>query len=203
MSLGELVRRSDAVEIRQKREWTEIFTDWETRNRYVVRFPSGEELVAGETGGGFMETLLRGMLKNRRPFTMELREASGQPALRVERPWTWWLSRVEVLDGAGRLIGSVEQEFAFFRRVFRLVGPGGVELGRLTGPFFRPWTFHLEQGGREVGRISKQWGGFFKELATDADTFGLSLGPELSAEARLVALGATFLIDFLYFEDRE
>ncbi|MEM6996463.1 MAG: phospholipid scramblase-related protein, partial [Myxococcota bacterium] len=59
----------------------------------------------------------------------------------------------------------------------------------------------IVKDGANVGAIKKQWGGLMKDAFTDADTFGLELGPGMDPQLRSLALAATFLVDFLYFED--
>ena len=71
----------------------------------------------------------------------------------------------------------------------------------IEGPLFHPWTFHIKKQGREVGKILKKWSGLGKEMFTDADTFALSLDPNLEANEKSLLLGAVFLIDFVHFED--
>ena len=61
-------------------------------------------------------------------------------------------------------------------------------------------TVH-NQAGEEVGKITKEWGGVLREAFTDADTFGVHYGPAMNPQLRSLVLAATFLIDFLYFED--
>jgi len=75
--------------------------------------------------------------------------------------------------------------------------------GNLQLTLRRPWTFRIMVGGHEVGKISKKWSGLLKEAFTDADSFGLEMGPSMSPTLRTLAMAATFLIDFLYFEDSE
>ena len=53
-----------------------------------------------------------------------------------------------------------------------------------------------------VGQISKQWGGFMQEAFTDADDFGISFPMDLDVEIKAVMLGACFLIDFMFFENK-
>jgi uncharacterized protein YxjI len=134
---------------------------------------------------------------------MRLLDTYGAVALVLERPWTWFFSELEVRDGQGRLLGTIDQRFAFFARRFSVRDASGRELAQLHGPFFRPWTFRVMQGGAEVGRITKQWSGLLREAFTDADTFGVQLGPGMDPRLRTLALAATFLIDFLYFEDSD
>jgi uncharacterized protein YxjI len=195
--------RAPALVIRQQREMLEVFTDFETKNRYVVSLPDGQPaLYAAENGGGAWDFITRSFLKSKRPFTMRLVDPAGAVVLQLERPWTWFFSEIHVSDGQGQRLGMIDQRFAFFARRFAVLDPSGHELAELHGPFFRPWTFRVMQGDAEVGRITKQWSGLLREAFTNADTFGVELGPSMDPRLRSLVLAATFLIDFLYFEDR-
>ena len=199
-----LLERSESLIVKQQKEWTEIVTDWETANRYQVSTADGTPLYyAGETGSGAMAMLTRGFLKNKRPFTMELRDAQGLPAFTVQRPWTWIFSRADIVGPDGLVLGKIQQRWAWFNRKFTISDRHGVEVAEIFGPIFHPWTFELRVGGQTVGKITKEWSGLLKEAFTDADTFGVEYGPGMNTDLRLVTLGATFLIDFLYFEDRD
>lgn len=196
--------------VRQSRNLLEVFTPVEQRNRYAV-YTEGGAFVAGfaEHGEGAGAFLARWFLQARRPFTMGLypSEHPQQPLLRLDRPWRWWMSRLEVRDAAtGRLIGAAQQRFSLLRKRIDLEGPDGRLLARLTGPLLRPWTVLVEQGPeaspREVGRIEKKWSGFLKEAFTDADNFLVTLPPG-DPTLRTVLLAAAVLVDFLWFERRD
>jgi hypothetical protein len=49
-------------------------------------------------------------------------------------------------------------------------------------------------GGQQVGNIAKKWGGFMKEMYTDADTFVANFPPDLDVQIKAVIIGATLLI---------
>ena len=53
-----------------------------------------------------------------------------------------------------------------------------------------------------VGKITKQWSGFAKEAFTDADNFGVTFPLDLDVKIKAVMLGAVFLMDFLFFEEK-
>ncbi|MCA9711120.1 MAG: hypothetical protein KDK70_35085 [Myxococcales bacterium] len=198
-----VLARAPRLVVRQHKEMLEIFTDLETKNRYSVELPDGQlALYAAELGGGAMDFLTRSFLKARRPFTMRLTDAAGNVQLTLRRPWTWFFSELHVSDGAGQRVGMIDQKFALFSRRFVVTDPAGTELAQLHGPFFRPWTFRILVGGQEVGKITKKWSGLLKEAFSDADNFGVELSDGMSPALRTLALAATFLIDFLYFEDR-
>ena len=74
------------------------------------------------------------------------------------------------------------------------------QAGELRGPLLRPWTFFIDQGDREVGKITKRWSGALKEVFTDADNFAVHFPAELSLSEKSLLLGAVFLIDFVHFE---
>ena len=99
-------------------------------------------------------------------------------------------------------MGTVEREFSWLHRLFRVSDAQGKEICRLYGPLFHPWTFEIRQNEREVGKITKKWSGLLKEGFTDTDNFAAVLPPGMSTEAKCVLLGAVFLIDFVYFEKR-
>ena len=192
---------SEALIVRQHQELTEVFTDLETGNRYAIELPDGHTvLYAAETGEGAGAFFSRNLLANKRPFHISLRDASGSSTLDLRRPWTWFFSELHVFAGDGTPLGRIEQRFSVISKRFSVFDPSGVEIATLHGPLLRPWTFRVLVQEQEVGRITKQWSGLLKETFTKADTFGVQFGPAMNPQLRALALAATFLIDFLYFE---
>jgi hypothetical protein len=195
--------------VRQRTAVLEDLTGVESRGRYTV-FTEDGAFTAGfaEHGQGMGAFLGRWFLKARRPFTFGLYPAEhpGQPLLELERPWTWFLSRLEVRQAAtGRVVGRLRQRWGWLEKRLDLEAPDGRLLARLTGPLFRPWTLLLqagpEGGSQEIGRIEKRWSGFLREAFTDADTFLVTLPPRDLALRQLV-LAAAVLVDFLWWEHR-
>ena len=186
--------------VSQKKEWGEIVTGFEAKNRYVVLNELGNELYHAREEGGSL--LARWFLKAFRPFTIVLTDAGGVPALHVERPFRFFFHKLDVQAAGGKLLGTVEREFSWLHRLFRVTDGHGHEICRLHGPLFHPWTFLIQQNGREVGKVTKKWSGLLKEGFTDTDNFAAVLPPGMSVEAKCVLLGAVFLIDFVYFENR-
>jgi len=188
--------------VMQQKELLEIFTDFETKNRYAIRLPEGHEvLYAAETGKGLWGTLARQFFKNRRPFELCVMNPAGGVVFTFQRRWTWFFAELHVRDAAGMPLGRITQRFTILRRRFSVYDAAGRELATIEGPLFRPWTFHVTVGGRPAGKISKRWSGFLREAFSDADTFGVEFGPGMDPPLRTLVLAATFLIDFVYFED--
>ena len=189
---------ANTLVVSQKKEWGEILTAFEAKNRYVVLTEHGNELYHATEEGGSL--LLRWFLKGFRPFTIVLRTPDGRPVLRLERPFRFYFQKLEVWEDGGKLLGTVELQFSLLHRIFRVSDGNGSEICQLYGPILHPWTFQIRQNGREVGKITKKWSGLLKEGFTDADNFAAVLPPGMTVQAKGVLLGSVFLIDFAYFE---
>lgn len=202
MSNLPVLAQTPSLVVKQQKEMLEVFTSFESKNRYLVQLPDGQPaFYAAEVGEGAGAFFMRSFLKNSRPFTMQLLDPHGNINLSLKRPWTWFFSEMHVTDAQGQVVGSLHQKFKFFGRLFEVADASGQVVAEIQGPMFRPWTFKVIVAGHEVGQISKKWSGLLKEAFTDADTFGVQFGPSMPPNHRALVLAATFLIDFLYFED--
>jgi uncharacterized protein YxjI len=197
--MQELVSAAGLV-VSQRKEWGEILSGFETKNRYAVQDLSGNLIYQAAEEDGSM--LLRMFLKALRPFSMAILTEGGQPVLRVERPFRFYFHRAEVKDASGRLLGSIERRFSLVRRMYSVSDASGREAFELFGPLLHPWTFQIRQDGMECGKITKKWSGLGKEMFTDADNFAVTFPAEWPVEVKALFLGAVFLIDFVHFENK-
>ena len=186
--------------VSQQKEWGEILTGFETKNRYAVSDESGSRLyLAAEEAGS---TLLRLFLKGLRPFTIAVLTEDGQVVLRVMRPFRFYFHRAEVVDSRGQSLGVIERRFSVLRRIYSVLDSSGEEVFQLFGPILHPWTFQIRNDGVEYGKITKTWSGLLKEGFTDADNFGVMFPAEWDVKLKALFLGAVFLIDFVHFENK-
>jgi len=186
--------------VSQQKEWGEILTGFETKNRYAILDMSGSRLyLAAEEAGS---TLLRWFLKAMRPFTIAVLTADGQVVLRIKRPFRFYFHRAEVLDSRGHSLGVLERRFSVLRRIYSVLDNSGQEIFQLFGPILHPWTFQIINNGVEYGKITKKWSGLLKEGFTDADKFGVTFPAEWDVKLKALFLGAVFLIDFVHFENK-
>ncbi|HDZ62122.1 MAG TPA: scramblase [Nitrospirae bacterium] len=186
--------------VSQQKEWGEILTGFETKNRYVVSDISGNRLyLAAEESGSI---LLRWFLKALRPFTISVLTEDGQVILRVIRPFRFYFHRAEIVDSQGQLIGVIERRFSILRRIYSVLDSSGTEIFKLFGPLLHPWTFQIRNNEVEYGKITKKWSGLLKEGFTDADNFGVTFPAEWDVKLKALFLGTVFLIDFVHFENK-
>lgn len=199
MTMDQLKNVSGLVVV-QRKEWGEILSGFETQNKYAVLDPEGRQLfLAAEEGGSL---LLRWILKASRPFTIAVLSPTGHPVLRVHRPFRFYFHEADVVDAAGRRLGTIQRRFSLVRRIYSVLDAAGHELFELFGPILHPWTFEIRKDGREVGTITKKWSGLTLEAFTDADKFGVTFPAEWDATVKAIFLGAVFLVDFVHFENR-
>ena len=190
----------EAYIIQQKKEWGEILTGFETKNKYSIMDMAGQQLMmAAEVGTGFLS---RNFLKSARPWTIHVMTNDSQPLLLLKRPFKFYFHRVNVEDSNGAFIGHVQRTWSWVRRIYTVHDRAGAEKFTLFGPILHPWTFNILQNGQEIGKITKKWSGLAKEWFTTADNFGMTYPASLDSDSKDLLLAAVFLIDFVHFENK-
>lgn len=193
----------DHLFIRQVKEWGEILTGFETRNRYQI-FNKNNVVVGfcAEQGSGVSAFFKRIFLRNHRPMDILVFNKAGEVILNVERPFYWFFSTMTIKNPAGRVLGVIEQQFSIFRKKYDLF-QGSRQFATINSGYFRFFTFEIENNlGHKIGVITKKWGGFLKELFTDADSFGVEFSDKnLSIEQKAIIFCNSISIDMDYFEN--
>ena len=185
--------------IRQAKEWGEILTGVETKNKYQVVDQDGASLFyAAEVGGSWITRIF---LKSFRPFTVKVVDHDNQTILEVRRPFRFIFHEADILNAEGQLFGKIIKKFTVLRRVYSVTDATGAEICQLFGPLLKPWTFQIKHEGIELGTIHKKWSGLGKEALTNADNFGIEFPSDCPAAVKAIFLGAVFLIDFVHFEN--
>ena len=185
--------------VRQHVENFEVFTGFETKNRYAVLTPEGDQvLYAFEESGG----LARYLLKRRRPLDIHVIDPDQNTVLSANRKFYLMFSHLNVNDASGNHVGTLNRKFGIVKRRFTLTDARDQLIGEIRGSAFRQYTFSIHDSrGEEIGLITKQWSGIMRELFTDADTFQVQFSElSMSPESRLLVLASAFAIDLDFFE---
>lgn len=196
----ERLSAASTLAVGQRKEWGEILTGFETKNKYAVTDETGNLLYAAAEVGGSL--FLRLILKSARPFTVLVVTTDGQTVIEIKRPFRFYFQEAEIRDGQQQLLGRIKRRFSFLRRVYTVYDSAGEEIFQLFGPILRPWTFQIKDGETELGKITKKWSGLLKEAFTDADNFGITFPADWNVRLKALFLGAVFLIDFVHFESK-
>lgn len=206
MPVRELLGDHPRVFVHQRKEWTEILVDWETRNQYALVDEAGAELGSiAEKAGGWWSFLRRGFLRSHRPLEAAVCDRSGRPVLQLARPFFLLFSDLDVRTADGGSLGRVRRRFGVLYKRYDLLGATGERFARIASPRWRLWTFPVaSDDGLRSATISKQWKGLVHEAFTDADTFLVDFGtPAWSDAERAVILCAALSIDFDFFENNQ
>ncbi|RMX42103.1 hypothetical protein pdam_00001309 [Pocillopora damicornis] len=181
----------DQLLIQQQVELLEAFTGFESNNKYKICNSMGQQVyfAAEDT-----DCCTRQCCGPGRPFEMkvfdnmqreeiEIQSPPGTVIGYVEQKWTWWKAKLEIQDAQRQPIMVVN-------------GPccpcscgSDVE-----------FPLNSLDGSSEIGMISKQWTGLAREMFTDAENFGVRFPLDLDVKYKAILMGATFLIDFMFFE---
>ena len=122
----EKIESVDTLVIRQRKEWSEILTGFEARNRYEIMDPSGQMLyMAAELEGSFWTRIF---LKAIRPFTMYIMEPGGGRALVLDRPFRFYFHRLEILGPNMKPLGTIPRRFSILRRKYSVLDDLGMSL---------------------------------------------------------------------------
>jgi uncharacterized protein YxjI len=195
----EKLKAAEGLVVQQKKEWAEILVDFETKNKYAVLDTSGQQLYfAAEESS----VLARLFLKTLRPFTMHILSPEGRPVIKGVKPFRFYFHEIDVFNSDGRLLGNVKREFSLLTKRLTVKDAQGAVLYNILAPVLHPWTFKISRDGTELGEIVKNWSGLAKEVFTDADNFSVKFPPGADADQKAALLGALFLIDIIYFENR-
>ena len=165
-----MLENYETVTVRQEVEMLQVFTGLETKNRYKIIDPSGNDVLFAYEESGFIG---RQFLGGHRPLTLNIIGLDGNVLLAARRKFFWFFSHLEFLSPEGAPLGRMQRRFKLIGRHFDLADSQGNALS-VDEPLLRPNTFWLRHTGGiggNVARITKQWSGISREMFSVADTF--------------------------------
>ncbi|MEY4387699.1 MAG: hypothetical protein RLY20_2982 [Verrucomicrobiota bacterium] len=141
--------------------------------------------------------------KHKLPTCVNVYEAEGAPpVLSVHRGFTFLRSKMHVTC-AGRKLGYFRSKLISIGGGFNVFDIHDQQVAEVKGNW-KGWDFRfITKQGREIGTVTKKWGGLGRELFTSADNYIISLsgigGANPEAAALLLAAGLS--IDIVFKED--
>lgn len=174
-------------------------------NCYKVFDENGVQIgsVKQKLSGG--QKVLRLLLnKSMLPFRLEIRDANEQLLVSVTRGWTFFMSKISILDPQENPIGSITQKFKLLKPSFRIFSNAGAQIGEIQGDW-KAWNFVInDASGTQIGTISKKWAGAMKEIFTSADKYHVSVDPSYANLAgKTILLASAITIDMVLKESKQ
>lgn len=218
----EYLTQVDQILVHQQIELLEAFTGWETCNKYQIKNSLGQQVYfAAEES----DTCMRQCCGPQRGFTIHINDNANQEVMRVNRTFKCCAGcnccafsgccqcEIEVEAPVGQPAGYIRQTCSFLAPKFEVMDCQQQVVLEIEGPacicqgpcctWDQEFVVRSPGGGPEVGKISKQWSGLVKEYFTQADNFGISFPMDLDVKMKSTLMGAVFLIDFMYFEQKQ
>jgi hypothetical protein len=204
----------DQLLIKQKIEVLELLTGFETNNHYDVQNNLGQNIFLASEDTDCCTRMCCGP---QRPFDMRIIDHSQREVIHLERPlrceaccFPCCLQELDVFAPPGHRIGRIIQEWSCLQPLFRVETASGQKVFQIVGPICTMSLFCDDvefevmyyQNNQKVGRITKQWSGLLREAFTDADFYGVVFPVDLDVKLKACLLAATFLIDYMYFEEK-
>lgn len=173
-------------------------------NNFDIFDPETNEkiLLCREENLGFFTKIFRfTKYKKATPFHIVVKTPDGKTLLTVRKGFTWFLSKVQVLDENQVGIGGFKQKFFSIGGKFDVLDANGNSLCTLKGKW-TSWEFSFVKDNNEFAKVSKKWAGLGKELFTSADNYVLSISEQVPADnkLRILILAAVMCIDMVLKE---
>lgn len=202
--LDQLFKDKSPIFVNQLTENWEIFTGFETRNKYEILDSDGNKLgFIAEKKGGILSVLLRLILRTRRPMEIKVWNEERKEVLHFKRPFYWLFSSL-LVTCQGRRVGTVERRFVLLTKTYDLCTPSGRLIAQIKAGIFNMFSFPLfDPRGKRIGEVCKEHGSLIKELATDADKFCVKLPAGWNGVYKALLLATAITIDLDYFEDNQ
>lgn len=192
----------ERLSVKQRWHWFEALTGFEQPNQYaVIGNGMSSVFLVQEQTSGLGAALVRLLLGPLRPFTSHVEDLRrGTLALRLHRPFRWFLPELEVRDADEVVLARIARRWSWLHTRYEVLDASGAVIGEVHGPFLRPWTFELRVHGAVVATVQKRWSGFAQEALTDADNFEVRFAADIPPRWKPLALACAVMIDASHFE---
>ena len=210
----EYLSQLDQLLVKQTMEVLEMFTGFETSNKYKVQNSLGQECYKAVEESDFCSRQFCGPSRS---FKVHIKDHTGRSVIEVERPFVCAVlpclssCRFEMTVKApltGEILGVVKQEFFCCEPKFSVYDKDDNKVFIINGPCIQCGCGDIEFAindihGNKCGAVTKKWSGILKEAYTDADNFNLSFPLDLDVKLKATLLGAVFMIDFMFYETQQ
>jgi uncharacterized protein YxjI len=170
----------------------------------VYDFDTEEHVgTAEENIGGLVKALRWVVSKRLMPTTVDVRDHDGALVFQVRRGGFLFRARVEVLNANDELVGYFKSKVITVGGGFWVYDKAAQPFAEVKGNFIGFDYRILTPGGAELGRVTKKWGGVAKELFTSADSYMVDVADDLTDQpvAKMLVLAAALAIDVIFKAD--
>ncbi|XP_030842759.1 phospholipid scramblase 1-like isoform X1 [Strongylocentrotus purpuratus] len=215
----EYLAQIDQLLVHQQIEILEVLTGIEMQNKYQIKNSLGQQIYFAYEESGCMHRICCGP---HRGFVLHITDNSQQEVMRVVRNFKCcagccWCAdcaecgfEIQVEAPPGNIVGYAKQRQYFWKPELDVQNAEKDTILKIRGPCclfctmedidYKVMTPDLKT---EVGLITKQWGGCFRECITKADNFSITFPQDLDVKAKATLLATNILIEFMIYEQQK
>ena len=160
---------------------------------------TGQKIAVAQEVKPWWKQLLTMVLGNRIISTrIEItEEGKTKPSAILYRGFTFWRSKVLILNGDEQKVGHFMSKWISIGGGFNVFDANENQIAEVKGNWIG-WNFKfLKPSGEELGHVTKKWENTLKELFTTADSYMVTIHDPKNA---LLLLMAGLAIDTVYKE---
>ena len=173
-------------------------------NEYKIYDPMGLQVGAvTQQVPGWHKVLRLFLKKSILPFHLELTDNNNMVVASIHRGWTFWMSKITIMDGNGVVSGHIKQKFRLLKPRFQIFDANENQVAEINGDW-KSWNFTItDTNGIQVGTINKKWAGVAKEFFTSADKYLVSIAPAYAEDRNKMNIVVTAItVDMVLKESR-
>lgn len=219
----EYMTQIDSFHVEQMKSFTEAFTGWDKNNKYIIRNSSGQQAYYAVEDS---DACMRVACGNQRGFEINILDNQQQIVMKVSREFKCcsgccWCAgacshcafEITIEAPVGNVIGYVKEKGSFWKANYDILDENQETILKVEGPCCicdgacctSDIEFKLLTSDKssQIGSVKKVYAGFVTEMFTMADRFTINFPMDLSVKAKASLLGALFMIDFMFFEEKQ
>ncbi|XP_071480291.1 phospholipid scramblase 1-like [Diadema antillarum] len=218
----EYLAQIDQVLVHQQIEILEVLTNIEMKNKYEIKNSLGQQIYFAYEES---ECCHRVWCREHRGFTLHVVDNMNQEVMRIVRPFVccagccWCADKgecgyeIQIEAPPGQIVGYAKQTKYCWKPNLDVMDANRQCILKIRGPCWLCQTICCQDDidfvvkspdlSTDVGKISKQWGGFFRECITRADNFGITFPQDLDVRAKASLIGTMILIEFMIYEQEK
>ncbi|SEW40013.1 Scramblase [Chitinophaga sp. YR573] len=137
------------------------------------------------------------------PFALDIKDMNDVVIASIRRGWTFWFSKIDILDANGEKIGGINQKFKLMKPLFHITNQYGETIAQIKGDW-KAWNFSIvDSNEKPLGAITKKWAGILKEAFTTADKYRVTIEKDCPEDVNKIAIVAgAITIDMVLKESK-
>jgi uncharacterized protein YxjI len=171
-------------------------------NSYNVADSKGVKigLLHEEIPGFFKKLLKFSPVKTLLGFTIRFYDDEDKLILILQRPFTFFLSKINILSSDGNRLGYFKQKFKLWSGKFDVFDDSDKFIASIKGDW-RDWNFKIiDDKKNKIGEINKKWAGLVKEIFTTDDTYLIKVNENLPSDEKILIVASAIVIDMVLKE---